>query len=207
MFLSFPRFLFTLTNALCRQNIMISLVFSFAAAQKAEKFLSEVKIPALIALNSTLLISWSSAASPDGCPELLKELQVGAELQPLVMLKIHWGHHFQELLCLVCSDCGNSRCYNTWILFCRSDKNNSQVHHDGKLRETHFQVWKNGFVAAMCGVSSGNNFMKLYFKYSLLSSHMGSPLLWVFPLPVSLCVTLVQKYFAFLTDLIFSNEK
>lgn len=113
MFLSFPRFLFTLTNALCRQNIMISLVFSFAAAQKAEKFLSEVKIPALIALNSTLLISWSSAASPDGCPELLKELQVGAELQPLVMLKIHWGHHFQELLSLVCSDCGNSRCYNT----------------------------------------------------------------------------------------------
>lgn len=66
MFLSFPRFLFILTNGLCSQSIMNYLVFSFTAA---EKFLSEVKIPALIALNWTLLISWSSAASPGGCPE------------------------------------------------------------------------------------------------------------------------------------------
>lgn len=66
MFLSFPRCLFILKNGLCSQSIMNYLVFSFAAAQK---LLSEMKVPAVIALNSTLLLSWSSAASPDGCPE------------------------------------------------------------------------------------------------------------------------------------------
>lgn len=66
-FLSFPSFI--LTNGLWSWSIMNYLVFSSAAAEKAEEFLSEVKIPALIALNSALLMSWSSAASADGCPE------------------------------------------------------------------------------------------------------------------------------------------
>lgn len=89
--LSFSCSLFILTHGLCSRSIMNYLLFSFAAAWKAEKFLSEVKIPALIALNSTLLIPWSSAASPDAVLNLLKELQVGPELQPLLMLKNHCG--------------------------------------------------------------------------------------------------------------------
>lgn len=103
MFLSFPCFLFILRNGLCSQSIMNYLVlFSFAAAQKTKMFLSELKIPALIALNSRLLISWSSAASPGGCPEpYWKNRRLVLTCNP------HWrwefimapcyilGHHFQ----------------------------------------------------------------------------------------------------------------
>lgn len=187
MFLSFPRCLFILTNGLCSQSIMNYLVFSFAAAQK---LLPEMKVPAVIALNSTLLLSWSSAASPDGLSwTYWKNCRLVQSCHPYWCWKFIVapfyivGLNLQQLLCLDCSECENEPDVTT-LRACSG----GQIKITPKctmmklmFRCERMALWRQHVVSAWV---TPWNLISNTVGFSLRMEGwmcMGSPLLWVFP--------------------------